>query len=134
MLKIKSNAAIESIEAKSKITSVPVTVRYSFSSKGYGHFFVTAGVDAVIITHSEQYQYSVSKDGVEKNLSKNYSSVRSPKYFTGVNISAGYETKLNKWCNIKFEPYYQAPINDFGVGRLPVSNFGIDIGIVKDLK
>ena len=129
MLRIKGNTSIESVSASSKLTSVPITVRYNFSSKGYGHFFLSTGFNAVIITHSGQYKYSISKDGVEGNLSKNYSAVRSPKYFSGLNVSAGYETKLSNWCNIKVEPYYQAPINDFGVGRLPVSSFGIDIGI-----
>jgi len=36
--------------------------------------------------------------------------------------------------SVKAEPYYQAPVKNFGVGKIPVSNFGIDIGIIKDLK
>ena len=107
---------------------------YNFLSKGNGHFFISTGINAVVITHNEQYKYAVSKNGVENNLSKNYSAIRAPKYFTGPNVSAGYETKLSKLCSIKIESYYQAPISDFGVGKLPVSNFGLNVGIIKDLK
>lgn len=134
MLRLKANTAIESVNASSKITSVPIALKYNFSSKRPGHFFVTAGVNAVMITHNEQYKYSVTKDGVEDDLSKNYSALTSPKYFTGINVSAGYETRLYGMWNVKMEPYYQAPISDLGVGRLPVSNFGVNIGIIRDLK
>jgi hypothetical protein len=134
LLSIRPNTSIEKANASSKITSVPIAVRYNFSSKGSGHFFVTAGVNAVIITHNEQYNYEVSKNGVEGNFSRKYNSLKSPKYFQGVNASAGFETKLINWCNLKVEPYYQAPVNNFGVGKLPVSNFGVEIGIVKNLK
>lgn len=87
-----------------------------------------------MITHNEKYEYSVKKNGVEDDLSRNYSALTSPKYFTGVNVSAGYETRLYGMWNMKMEPYYQAPISDLGVGKLPVSNFGVNIGIIRDLK
>ena len=134
MLRIKAHTSVENVNASSKLTSVPVTLKYNFLSKGSGHFYVSTGVNAVIITHNEQYKYAVSKNGVENNLSKKYSALRAPKYFTGANIGAGYETKLSKLCSIKIESYYQAPISDFGVGKLPVTNFGLNVGIVKDLK
>jgi hypothetical protein len=134
MLKIKPKFSIEDVTASSKLTSVPVTLRYNFLSKGKGHFFATASVNAVVITHYEEYEYSVSKNGVEGNLSKSYSSITSPKYFTGVSASAGYETKLSNLCNIKFEPYYQGAINNFGAGKLPVSSFGLNVGIIKNIK
>ena len=88
----------------------------------------------MVITHSEKYKYSVSKNGVQDNLSRSYSALREPKYFSGVNLSAGYETRLCRLWSVKVEPYYQTPVNDFGVGRVPVTSFGIDIGVIKDLK
>ena len=134
MLKIKSNVDVENVNARSKLTSVPLAIRYNFHSKSQGHFFVTAGINAVIITHSEQYQYSVSKDGVPADLSKYYNALTPPKYFSGVNASAGYEFQLPKLCSMKVESYYQSPVNNLGVGQLPVTSFGINVGIVKNLK
>ena len=134
LLRIKRNTNVENLNASSKITSVPLTLRYNFLSNRNGHFFTTVGVNAVIITHSEHYDYDISRNGIESSLSKKYNAVRNPKYFSGINVSAGYQTKVKGSWSMKIEPYYQTPVNDFGVGRVPVSNFGVDIGIVKDLK
>ncbi|MEP6684461.1 MAG: hypothetical protein ABJA35_14425 [Parafilimonas sp.] len=133
-LKLHDQVALENVNGNNKITSVPVTLKYNFSSHKYGHFFATAGIDAIMLTHTESYDYVTSKNGNENDRSKNYSSVTAPKYFTAINASAGYETKLSNWCNMKIEPYYQLPISNIGVGKVPVTSFGINIGIVKDLK
>ncbi len=134
LLKIKRNTNVENVNARSKITSVPLTLRYNFLSNRNGQFFAAAGINAVIITHNEHYDYAVLKNGVESKFSRKYNSLRSPKYFSGINISAGYQVKVLGSWSMKAEPYYQAPVSNFGVGRVPISNFGIDIGIVKDLK
>ncbi|MFT4152564.1 outer membrane beta-barrel protein [Parafilimonas sp.] len=134
LLKIKEGTDVEQAYASSKITSVPLKLKYSFWQKGNGHFFVGIGVNAVIITHSERYDYAVSKNGTEGSLSKKYSALTTPKYFSGLNFSGGYQAKVAGSWSVKAEPYYQVPVKNFGVAKIPVSNFGIDIGIVKDLK
>lgn len=134
MLKIKPNLAIENVNISSKLTSVPLALRYNFSSKSRGHFFVTAGINAILITHSEQYEFNTSRDGEQAELSKYYSALTPPKYFSGVNASAGYELQLPKFCSMKIESYYQSPVNNLGVGKLPVTSFGVNVGIVKNLK
>jgi len=133
-LNIKDAVALESLSAKSSLTFVPVTLLYNFQSKNSGHFYAGLGFNALVLTHTEKYQYTVNKNGDENDHSKSYKSVTGPKYFTSINMSGGYENKLNNWCNFKVEPYYQVPVVNLGVGRLPVTNFGINIGIVKNLK
>ncbi len=134
LLRIKPNTDIEDVTVSSKLTSVPVSLRYNFASKSKGHFYASAGINAVIITHSEQYQYSISKDGVPANISRSYSALTSSKYFSGVNFSAGFERDLSKCWSVKIESYYQTPVNNLGVGKLPVTSFGINVGITKNLK
>lgn len=133
-LRLKGTASLESVNGSSKLTSVPVTIKYNFSLKSTGHFFTSVGANVVLLTHTENYEYVVSKNGVENNLNRSFGSVTSPKYFTCINTSAGYETKLFNQCNIKIEPYYQIPLSTLGIGKLPVTSFGVNIGIVKDLK
>ena len=133
-LKLKDQVSLENVNGKSKITSVPVTLKYNFSSHNNGHFYVTTGIDAMMLTHTEHYDFVVLKNGDENDRSKKYSSVTSPKYLTAINAGAGYETKLSKWCNMKIEPYYQLPISNIGVGKVPVTSFGVNFGIVKNLK
>lgn len=134
LLKIKKGNDVEKAYASSKITSVPLKLKYNFWQKKSSSFFIGAGVNAVIITHNERYKYAVSKNGVQGYMSKKYSALTVPKYFSGVTFSGGYQTKVAGSWSIKAEPYYQAPVKNFGVGKIPVSNFGIDIGIIKDLK
>ncbi len=134
VLRIKPNTDIEDVNVSSKLTSVPLSLRYNFASKSKGHFYASAGINAVIITHSEQYHYSISKDGIPANISRSYSALTSSKYFSGVNFSAGFERDLTKCWSIKIESYYQTPVNDLGVGKLPVTSFGLNVGISKNLK
>ena len=134
MLRIKPNTNIEDVTVSSKLTSVPVSLRYNFPSKSKGRFYTSAGINALIITHSEKYNYSVSKDGVPANMHRSYSALTGPKYFSGVNLTAGYEKDLSKCWSLKVESYYQTPINNLGVGKLPVTSFGVNVGISKNLK
>jgi hypothetical protein len=132
-LKLKDAASLGDLTAKSQMTSVPVTVRYNFQSKKNGHFYAGLGMNALVLTHSEKYQYTVSRNGTSNDKSKNYKSVTAAKYLTSINVSAGYQNKLSNWCDFKIEPYYQIPVKNLGVGKLPITSFGLNIGIVKDL-
>ena len=42
--------------------------------------------------------------------------------------------RLFNQYNLNIEPYYQLPIRSMGIGNLSVTSFGVNIGIVKDLK
>ncbi|MBV9960652.1 MAG: hypothetical protein JO072_00265 [Parafilimonas sp.] len=133
-LHLKETAALESVNASSKLTSVPVTLQYNLLNKKNGHLFTSLGANIVALTHTENYEYIVSKNGNENDVSRSFGSVTNPKYFTSINASIGYETKLFRQYNLNIEPYYQLPIRNIGVGNLPVTSFGVNIGIVKDLK
>ena len=91
-------------------------------------------LSAVLITHTERYDYAVTKDGMPDNLSRSYSSAETTKYFSTANMSVGYETPLSRSLKLQVEPYYQVHIQGFGVGDLPLNSFGINIGVVKDFK
>lgn len=132
-LKLKETTALENLTANSLLTTVPVTVRYNFQSKKKGHFYVGLGTDAMVLTHAEKYQYTTLRNGTSNDKFKNYKSVTSAKFFTSINASAGYQNKLCNWCDYKIEPYYQIPVKNLGVGKLPITKFGLNVGIVKDL-
>jgi hypothetical protein len=132
--KIKDPKSLESVNGSNKLTSVPITVKYDFLSRGMDHFYATCGINAITITHTEDYDYVVSKNGILNEHSKSYSSVTGPKYLTSINLGAGYEAKLNNWFNLRVEPYYQLPTCNLGVGKIPVTSFGVNVGIVKNLK
>jgi hypothetical protein len=133
-VRLKPSTSIESLSGNAVLTDIPLSVRYNFNSKKNGQFFATAGVSTVLITHSEKYNYAVTKDGAPDNLTKSYGSLASTKYFSNMNVSLGYETPVGNSLKLKVEPYYQAYLHGFGVGDLPLSSFGINLGVVKDFK
>jgi len=134
-LKMRSSQAVlENVDGHSKITSVPVTLKYNFAQKNNDHFYTGVGFNLVKMTHSESYDYVILKNRNERNRSKEYRSISDPKYFTDIIISGGYEAKVCNWFNMKVEPYCQIPIQHFGAGKLPVSSFGINAGVVTRLK
>lgn len=133
-LNVKDAISLENVNGSSKLTNVPLTVKYNYLVRNKSHFYAGVGADVILLTHNESYQYAISKNGNEADRSKNYSSVTRPKYFTGITASTGYETKLANWVSLRIEPYYQIPTCKLGVGKLPVTSFGINVGIVKDLK
>lgn len=130
---LKPSYKIDALSGSNKLTEVPLMFHYRLS-KNNDHFFAGAGTTLAIITHSEQYDYSIKKDGTEKNVSKDYSSLTHTKFFSSININAGYQTSLYNICNIKIEPFYQASLKGIGIGNLPINSFGVSIGLVKDLK
>ncbi len=132
-LKLKPNTTVQFVNGKSKLTEVPFDLKYNLSKKN-DHFFVTMGTTLARITHTEKYNYRVIKDGTQHEASKHFGALTGTEFFSDVNLSAGYQTKLSGSFSLKAEPYYQIPLKGLGVGNLPVTNFGVSIGIIKDLK
>ena len=132
-LKYKPNTNLQEVNGKSKLTEVPLSIKYNFS-KSDEHFFVTAGTALVRITHSENYNYYIKKNGEPREISKRFGALTATKFLSEVNFSAGYQTSISGVFHLKIQPYYQIPLKSLGVGNLPVTNFGINVGIIKDLK
>lgn len=133
-LKLKPSLTLDDLNGNNRLTEVPVALKYTLFKNNY-HFFATAGTTVALITHTEKYDYDVIKNnGTPKDVYRKFSALTATKFFSSVNLSAGYETSVSNLFNIKVEPYFQAATKGLGVGNLPVSNFGVSIGIIKNLK
>ncbi len=132
-LKLKGRARLDNLNGNNKITEVPIAIRYNLL-KNSNHLFAAAGTSVAVITHAEKYDYNVMKNGEQKDVYRKFSALTGTKFFSSVNFSVGYQTSVANMFDLKIEPYYQAATKGLGVGNLPVSNFGVNIGIMKDLK
>lgn len=130
---LKPSYKIDALSGSNKLTEVPLTFRYKIL-KDNDHFYAGAGTNLALITHSERYQYSIRKNGGEKDVAKKYSSLTRTKFFSSINLNVGYQTSLYKICDVKIEPFYQASLKGVGIGNLPINTFGVSVGLVKDLK
>lgn len=132
-LKLKRTTVLEAVNGNNKLTQVPVAIRFNLL-KNNDHFFATGGTTVALITHKEKYNYSVTKNGSPDNISRKFNALTGTKFFSSVNLSAGYLASVSNIFRVKIEPYYQIPTKKLGIGNIPVSNFGVNIGIVKYLK
>lgn len=124
---------LEDLNGNNKITEVPIGIKYNLL-KNNDHLFVTAGTTVALLLHAEKYDYNVVRNGSSHDVQKEFSAVTGTKFFSSINFSLGYQAAVTNMFDIKVEPYYQAATKGLGIGKLPISNFGVNIGIIKDIK
>jgi len=122
------NAQLLSVDGSCNMIEVPLNIRYKFSSNSNHNFTVAAGTSSYFMT-KESYNYSMIAWGqpVQGNFTNHPSSAN---WFSVINLSAGYEKKLNN-LSLLIEPYYKAAVKGIGTGNLNMSSAGINIGIKK---
>ncbi len=116
----------------SSITEIPINIRYNFKTNRSSQYFASVGAVSYII-HNQKYNYVYDKNGTllqgEKQINK-----ASSNWFSNMQISVGYEHQLGKLGDFRVEPYYRIPIKGVGIGNLPITSVGINIGITRKIK
>lgn len=128
----KDNAQINNVDGFASITALPVNFRYNINNSTKNKFSVSAGAVSYII-HKEKYNYEYVKNGVEKKGFRRYNE-SSENLFSNVQLSIGYEHALSNNTYLRVEPYAGIPLNGIGISDLPVTNFGVNIGVIKYIK
>jgi hypothetical protein len=133
-INMKRSRKLDALNGNSKLTEIPVALKYNLL-KNNNHFFATGGTTVALMTHTEKYDYNViKKNGAQKDVYRKFNSTTGTKFFSSVNVSLGYQTSVSNFFDVKIEPYFQAATKGLGIGNLPINNFGVNIGIMKDLK
>ncbi|MEO6706898.1 MAG: outer membrane beta-barrel protein [Ginsengibacter sp.] len=123
---------INNLDGKSKILEIPVKIGYRFYQKKNVNLFAAGGVSTYIMTN-EKNNYNVTMNGNLEKMEGTYKkdNVKIPSVF---NISAGLEHRLSGLFQIRIEPYLKLPLQGVGVGKLPVTSAGIQIGLIGSLQ
>lgn len=115
-----------SLTGSSSLFEIPVKVKYNIRVNKKSNFFTTAGLTSYIMT-KEKNNYLALINGNKQNISTTYN--KSNKYLAAaIDISAGYEIKINHNKTLRIEPYVQIPLKGIGVGTMPVMSTGLHIG------
>lgn len=123
---------IGGVNIYSKITEIPLTLRYNFKNTMDNKLFAATG-GVMNIVNQEKYNYRYTKDGRAKKGFKQYNeSVGN--LFSNIQVSIGYEHKLGNVGYMRVEPYYRIPLNGIGTGNLPVTSVGLNLGLIKHFK
>jgi hypothetical protein len=122
------DAQLLSVSGSCNMLEMPINIRYKFPSGSNHNWTAAIGASSYFMT-KESYDYSMIAWG--QNVEGNYTNHSSSTHlFAVINLSAGYERKLNN-VSLLIEPYYKAPVKGIGTGNLHMSSAGINIGIKK---
>ena len=123
---------IMDLQGYSRIIEIPVKIGYDIYAKKKESVFISTGLSAYIMT-MEKNNYNVTMNGNPEKMVGLYekSNVKTPATF---NLSAGWEHQLTGKMHIRIEPYLKLPLQGIGVGKLPVTSTGIQVGIYRMIK
>ncbi|MEO8855185.1 MAG: hypothetical protein ABI359_15490 [Ginsengibacter sp.] len=123
---------IMDLQGYSRILEIPLKIGYNIYKKNKESFFISTGVSAYIMT-MEKNNYDVMMNGNPGKMVGLYqkNNVKTPAAF---NLSLGWEHQLRPLVKLRIEPYLKLPLQGIGVGKLPVTSTGIQIGIYRVIK
>jgi len=122
---------IVAVNGKSRLHELPLNLKYNIIPKKHT-LFATAGLSSYFM-RSENYDYEYVQNNQPGG--HNYLSYKNEtkNWFSVANVSVGYSHKLGSIGTIRIEPYLKVPIKHLGVGNMPITSTGLNIGFTKQL-
>jgi hypothetical protein len=123
---------ITAVNGKNRLYEVPVNIKYSIVS-GKHNLFATTGLSSYFM-RSENYDYEYTQNNQPAGHNYlNYTN-QSKNWFSVVNLSVGYTHKFGATGSLRVEPYLKLPLKDLGVGNMPITSTGLNIGFIKTIR
>lgn len=111
---------------------IPLNVRYTFATGPKSSWYVNGGMSSYIMK-KQGYNYSYEyygtygdRDWVYKKATKDW--------FANVHLGLGYERPVGVLGTLRVEPYAMIPVKGIGVGKLPVTSVGMNVGLTRPLR
>lgn len=118
------NVKLDKVEGSCYMFDIPLNIRYDLNTNANQRFFVNTGLSTYLMKKEDyhyHYQYANGSPGYR------YRSLSSDgnHWLSIVNISAGFEKKLNKHFSLQAEPYLKIPLDGVGFGNLQLNSYGM---------
>ncbi len=123
---------INSLQGQSSLIEIPIKGKYDIINKRNSDFFITGGVSSYIMT-KEENMYDADFNGNQEKFKGVYDKMNY-KIPADINISVGYEHTISRYLDFRVEPFLKIPVQGIGVGSLPVTSAGLQVGIIRRLK
>ncbi|MBW8684991.1 porin family protein [Chitinophaga rhizophila] len=111
---------------------IPLNVRYTFAKGVRNSWYVNAGVSSYIMK-TQQYDYSYEYYGEYGKKNWTYHKATAD-WFSIIHLGVGYERPIGVLGTLRLEPYIKIPTRGIGVGNLPVTSAGLNIGLTRPLR
>lgn len=114
-----------SVEGDCNILDIPLNIRYNVFQKPTDTWFVSGGVSSYLML-TEGYEYYYDTASIPSGFPQYVSWKRDNDYFMStLNLSFGFEKRINKHLSIQAEPYLKAPLKEVGRGKVNLYSSGI---------
>lgn len=127
-----SDMKLLNVDGWCNMYEIPLNVRYTFSIGPKSSWYVNGGISSYIMK-KQGYNYSYEyygtygdRDWVYKKATKDWVS--------NVHLGVGYERPVGVLGTLRVEPYAMIPVKGIGVGKLPVTSVGMNIGLTRPLR
>jgi hypothetical protein len=129
-LYLPANTRIDDASGDCKMIEVPVAVKYNLRSNKNSNWFATLGASSYIMKE-EKYTYNYYYGTVGPVPHKKEYKNSSTNLFSAVSLSGGYIHRLGNFADVRIEPYLKLPVSGMGIGKLPFSSAGLQLGVTK---
>jgi hypothetical protein len=93
---------------------------------------VNAGISSYIMSkESYDYKYEMYNTISTKNWSYD-NATRN--WFSIIHAGVGYEHRVGAIGTLRVEPYLMIPAGGVGIGNLPLTSVGLNIGITRPIR
>jgi Outer membrane protein beta-barrel domain len=122
-------APTTTLDGSCSMFEIPVAIRFDFATKKNHGFFAKTGLSSYLMTAEN---YTFNSPGMAPYPFKNDSLQNN--IFSILQISGGYERVINDKTKIRVEPYVKIPLQGIGKGDMPITSFGIYVGITHSFR
>ncbi|MDQ3278243.1 MAG: PorT family protein [Bacteroidota bacterium] len=124
-----SYAKVVAVDGNCRMIEIPISLRYTVRRQKKHTWFAAAGFSSYLM-QQEDYSLDYLYPSSGNIATHDYTYTDKDQYWlAALQVSFGYSTKLSRYANLRVEPYYALPLKGMGHGRMPVSSFGIRIGL-----
>lgn len=111
---------------------LPINVRYTFAMSAKSSWYVNGGISSYIM-NKQGYNYSYEYYGTYGSRDWEYKTTTKD-WLSNIHVGVGYERQLGVLGTLRIEPYMKIPVKGIGVGELPVTSVGMNIGLTRPLR
>jgi hypothetical protein len=126
------NMKILDIDGWCNMYEIPLNVRYTFATRSKSSWYVNAGISSYIM-NKQGYNYSYEYYGTPGNRDWVYKKTTKD-WVSNIHLGVGYERPAGVLGTLRIEPYVKIPVKGIGVGELPVTSVGMNIGLTRPIR
>jgi hypothetical protein len=127
------NSKITEVDGYCTMLEIPVNLKFDLTQKTKYSWFAIAGLTSYFMKkEAYDFLYYYANTGNYAIHPRSYTNA-SKNLFSVLQLSGGYNRKLNGTFDLRLEPYMKLPLTGLGYGKLRFSSTGMNIAIIKKL-